>query len=71
MVDLLTTKMNALYQEFYGLDNLKSRDMVQIQISDTYDKLSQGRDRFRPGQEGFRGFPGPEEKDQTPAIWIK
>jgi hypothetical protein len=39
LVDLLTLKMNSLYQEFYGLDNMKSREIVQTQISDTYDKL--------------------------------
>lgn len=37
MVDLLTMKMNALYQEYYGLDTLKSREILQIQISDTYE----------------------------------
>ncbi len=71
MVDLLTTKMNALYQEFYGLDNLKSREMVQIQISDTYDKLLKAETDSAQAKKDFEDFLAQTKKDQTPAIWIK
>ncbi|MGZ5495461.1 MAG: hypothetical protein ACXWFO_01805, partial [Candidatus Aminicenantales bacterium] len=71
MVDLLTTKMNALYQEFYGLDNLKSREMVQIQISDTYDKLLKAETDSAQAKKDFEDFLAQKKKDQTPAIWIK
>ncbi len=71
MVDLLTTKMNALYQEFYGLDNLKSREMVQIQISDTYDKLLKAETESAKAKKDLEDFLAQSKKDQTPAIWIK
>src|SRR5512143_134675 len=32
MVDRLTLKLNALYQEFQNLDNMKSREFIQGQI---------------------------------------
>jgi hypothetical protein len=71
MVDLLTTKMNALYQEFYGLDNVKSREMVQLQISDTYDKLLKAEAESAKAKKDFEDFLAQTKKDQTPSIWIK
>lgn len=38
-VELLTLKMNALWQEFYSMDDMTSRDWIQQQISKTYEKL--------------------------------
>jgi hypothetical protein len=38
-VDLLTTKMNALWQQFYNMDTMGTRDKVQLEISETYNKL--------------------------------
>jgi hypothetical protein len=35
-VALLTLKMNALWQEFYSLDDMTPRDLIQRQISETY-----------------------------------
>ncbi len=40
MVDLLTLKMNTLWQEFYNMSDVKSREYTQFQISETYDKLT-------------------------------
>jgi hypothetical protein len=71
MVDLLTIKMNALYQEFYGLDNLKSREMVQLQISDTYDKLLKAETESAKAKKDLEDFLAQAKKDQSPAIWIK
>jgi vacuolar-type H+-ATPase subunit D/Vma8 len=39
LVDLLTMKMNALWQQFYNMDNMETRDKVQLEISETYNKL--------------------------------
>jgi hypothetical protein len=38
-VDLLTTKMNALWQQFYNMDTMGTRDKVQLEIGETYNKL--------------------------------
>ncbi|MCK7525064.1 MAG: hypothetical protein MZV64_49385 [Ignavibacteriales bacterium] len=71
MVDLLTLKLNTLYQEFYGLDNLKSREMIQVQISDTYDKLLKAETESAKATKDLEDFMAQAKKDQTPAIWIK
>ena len=71
LVDLLTLKMNSLYQEFYGLDNMKSREMVQTQISDTYDKLLKAEVEAKKATKDLEDFLAQTKKDQTPGIWIK
>ena len=71
MVDLLTIKMNALYQEFYGLDNMKSRELVQLQISDTYDKLLKAEADSATAKKDLEDFLAQAKKDSTPSIWIR
>ncbi|MCK7499621.1 MAG: hypothetical protein MZW92_61400 [Comamonadaceae bacterium] len=71
MVDLLTLKMNTLYQEFYSLDSLKSREMIQVQISDTYDKLLKAETESAKAQKDLEDFVAQTSKAKAPAIWIK
>jgi hypothetical protein len=40
---LLSLKMNALWQEYYSLDDMTPRDHIQRQISDTYIKLQKAQ----------------------------
>jgi hypothetical protein len=70
LVDLLTLKMNALYQEFYSLDNLKSRELIQAQISDTYDKLLKAEMESKQATKDLGDFLAQAKKDSTPQIWI-
>lgn len=71
MVELLTLKMNALYQEFYSLDNQKSREILQIQISDTYDKLLKAEADAIKARKDVEEFIATRKKDSTPTIWIR
>ncbi len=43
-VELLTTRMNALWQEFYSLNTMTPRDVIQQQIDETYQKLLKARE---------------------------
>lgn len=71
MVDLLTLKLNSLYQEFYGLDNMKSREIIQIQISDTYDKLLQAEAEANKAKKDLEDFSANTKRENVPDIWIK
>lgn len=71
MVELLTLKMNTLYQEFYGLENLKSRELLQVQISDTYDKLLKAETESAKAQKDLEDFLAQSKKASAPGIWIK
>ncbi len=70
LVDLLTLKMNALYQEFYSLDNMKSRELVQAQISDTYDKLLKAEVESKQAAKDLQDFLSQSKKASGQAIWI-
>lgn len=71
LVELLTLKMNALYQEFYTLDNLKSRELLQAQISDTYDKLLKAQVDAQKAAKDFQDFVAQTKKESTPSIWFR
>ena len=43
-VDLLTTKMNALWQEYYSMDDMTDRSNIQRQIADTAQKLEKAKE---------------------------
>lgn len=51
MVELLTTKMNALWQEFYNISDTRVRDQIEKTISDTYAKLQQAQAEAAKAQE--------------------
>lgn len=70
LVDLLTLKMNALYQEFYSLDNMKSRELVQAQISDTYDKLLKAEVESKQAAKDLQDHLSQSKKASGQAIWI-
>jgi len=41
--DLLELKLNALWQEFYSLNDMTPRDKIQQEISDTFEKYTRAR----------------------------
>jgi len=43
-VDLLTTKMNALWQEYYSMDDMTDRSNIQRQIAETFQKLEKAKE---------------------------
>jgi len=43
-IDLLTTKMNALWQEFYAQNTMTPQDVIQQRIDETYQKLVQAQE---------------------------
>jgi hypothetical protein len=71
MFDLLTLKLNTLYQEFYGLDNMKSREILQIQISDTYDKLLKAEAEANKANRALDDFVAKTKRENVPDIWIR
>jgi hypothetical protein len=42
--DLLELKLNALWQEFYSMDDMTSRDKIQQEISATFEKYTRARE---------------------------
>jgi hypothetical protein len=71
MIDLLTLKMNALWQEFYNLGDVKSREYTQFQISETYDKLTKAEAEAARAKKDLDDFMATAKREGVPPIWIK
>jgi len=71
LVELLNLKMNSLYQEFYNMESVKTRETLQLQISDSYDKLLKAQLDATKAVKELDDFVAQAQKDKTPVIWIK
>jgi hypothetical protein len=71
LVELLNLKMNALYQQFHSVESIKSRETIQAQISDTYDKLLKAELESAKAAKELEDFMAQAQKDKAPVIWIK
>jgi len=71
LVDLLNLKMNTLYQEYYNLESAKSRETLQLQISDTYDKMLKAQLEATKAAKDLEDYVAQAQKDKAPVIWIK
>jgi hypothetical protein len=69
--DLLTLKMNALWMEFNNMDDMKSRELLQRQISETYDKLTQAQLDVARAQSELDDFLAKARREGVPEIWIR
>jgi hypothetical protein len=63
--------MNALYQQFHSVESIKSRETIQAQISDTYDKLLKAELESAKAAKELEDFMAQAQKDKAPVIWIK
>ena len=50
---------------------MKSRELLQAQISDTYDKLLQAQLDATNAAKELENYMAQAQKDKTPTIWIK
>ncbi len=71
LVDLLTMKMNGLWQEFYSLDDMTARDKIQQQISETYEKLLKTQQDATKAKEELDAFIATAPRESVPKIWIR
>jgi hypothetical protein len=71
MIDLLTLKMNSLWQDFYNLTDVKARDYTQFQISETYDKLTKAEADAARAKKDLDDFLATAKREGVPQIWIK
>ncbi|MCX7973954.1 MAG: hypothetical protein N3B16_05570 [Candidatus Aminicenantes bacterium] len=69
-VELLTLKLNALWQEFYSLDDMTPRDQIQQAIAETFLKLQKAQEeeeKLRKELEKYLSL----KKANVSSIWIR
>jgi len=71
LVELLTLKMNSLWQEFYNLSDVKSREFTQFQIAETYEKLTRAEVDATRAKKDMDEFLATAKREGVPTIWIK
>ncbi|MCP2520201.1 hypothetical protein NLC82_02985 [Candidatus Aminicenantes bacterium AC-335-A11] len=70
-VDLLTLKMNGLWQEFYSLDDMTSRDKIQREISETYQKLLKAKEEEARAKKELENFLIEARKQGALPGWLR
>lgn len=71
LVDLLTLKMNALWQDFYSHGDPPSREQIQVQLNETYDKLTKSQADLAKAKNDLDDFKEKSRKDGIPQAWMR
>jgi len=70
-VELLTLKMNALWQQFYALTDMQTKDSIQREISDTYEKLLKAQEEETRLRQAYEEQINQKKSAEAPPIWIR
>jgi hypothetical protein len=70
-VELLTLKMSALWQQFYGLVDAGAKEAVQQAIGETFIKLQNAQEEETRSRLEFEKFLQQQKAESTPPIWIR
>ncbi|MDD8021311.1 MAG: hypothetical protein PHU81_09105 [Acidobacteriota bacterium] len=70
-VELLTMKMNALWQQFYSLTDTQTKESVQREISDTYEKLLKAQEEETRLRQEYENQINKKKSAEAPTIWIR
>lgn len=69
--ELLTLKMSALWQEFYGLVDTGAKEAVQQAIAETFLKLQNAQEEEDRARRDLEKALQQEKAESTPSIWIR
>jgi len=70
-VELLTLKLNSLWAQFYGLSDMKSKDYIQMQISETYEKLTKAQEEEARLRQLYEKQVNRKKTESASPLWIK
>ncbi|MGB9906142.1 MAG: hypothetical protein ACPLRR_02000, partial [Candidatus Saccharicenans sp.] len=70
-VELLTLKLNSLWAQFYGLSDMKSKDYIQMQISETYEKLTKAQEEEARLRQQYEKQVNRKKSESASPLWIK
>ena len=70
-VELLTLKMEALWQQFYGLEDVTAKGAVQQAIAETFAKLQTAQEEETQAREALEKALGQQKKEPAPSIWVR
>jgi hypothetical protein len=71
MVDLLTTKMNSLWVDFYDFDTITPKDRIEAEISETYLNILKAQAEETKAKEELDQFLAQARKEGIPIGWFR
>ncbi|MCR4396876.1 MAG: hypothetical protein NUW07_09125 [Candidatus Saccharicenans sp.] len=70
-VELLTLKLNSLWAQFYGWSDMKTKDYIQMQISETYEKLTKAQEEEARLRQQYEKQVNRKKSESASPLWIK
>jgi hypothetical protein len=70
-VELLTLKMGALWQQFYSLEDMTTKDVLQQSIAETFIKLQQAQEEESLARQELEKALGQQKREPDSSIWIR
>jgi hypothetical protein len=70
-VELLTLKMSALWQQFYGSQDTAVKEALQQSIAETFIKLENAQQEETRARQELEKFLGQKKEEPVPSIWIR
>ncbi len=70
-VDELTQRMNELWQSYYSMNDMTSRDLIQQRIAETYQVLLKAQEDVVKYKADFDAFIAKAVKEGVPPSWIR
>jgi hypothetical protein len=70
-VELLTLKMSALWQQFYGLGDAGAKEAVQQAIGETFIRLQNAQEEETRTLLELEKFLQERKSESTPPLWIR
>lgn len=70
-VDELTQRMNELWQSYYSMNDMTSRDLIQQRIAETYQVLLKAQEDVVKYKADFDAFIAKAVREGVPPGWIR
>lgn len=70
-VELLTLKLNSLWAQFYGQNDMKTKDYIQQQISETFEKLTRAQEEEARLRQQYEKQINRKKTESASPLWIK
>jgi len=70
-VELLTLKMGSLWQQFYGLEDMTTKDAIQRSIAETFIKLQSAQEEETLARQDLEKSLGQQKRNPDSSIWIR
>jgi hypothetical protein len=70
-VELLTLKMGSLWQQYYNLEDMTTKDAVERSIAETFLKLQTAQEEENLARQALEKSLGQQKREPESSIWVR